>query len=154
MWGNDTARHSDGQGVRNPVTVLPSLALRGLVTRRRVQPPRTTRGVIRGVQGAGTFRGGNYDALEPHTPPAGDADARLDTEGVPGLDDGLVSLHHVRILVLVHADSVAGTVHEPLVNSYLWSSRQRRAKQRSSTAIRQKWDVRPARKDRLTTLSV
>ena len=75
----------------------------------------------------GPSSAGDDDVLEPHAPLARHVDAGLDAEGVAVGERALVALDDVRVLVLLHADPVAGAMHEVLAVSGVGDDRPRRA---------------------------
>ena len=70
--------------------------------------------VVDVVDGQRAGVGGDHDVLEAHPPSPRHVDAGLDAEGVARLQRQAVALDHVRVLVLLHADAVAGAVDEVL----------------------------------------
>ena len=83
----------------------------GVTLTRRARPYEFVVGV---VDRARSGIGGETDVFEAHAPLACEVDPRLDAERVTRLQRQAVAFDHVRVFVLLHADAVAGAVHEVL----------------------------------------
>ena len=69
------------------------------------------------VQRQRSVIGGDDDVLEAGAPLAADVDTGFDRVGMSRLQKRRVARHHVRVLVLFHADAVAGPVDEELAEA-------------------------------------